>query len=852
MATLAEQQAARQAVLGMSPQEIATKYGISEYDARRVLEDPSQAYRLPSNTAIQTAQQSGLTPAEAQAIITTERTQGREYNINRALKEAAFFKQGGKTVEQAPSKEVQARLNAAEQAQGLSALGEYNRPKFVGFSKLDVEALPEPLKKGVRGEVPYQKVGLIQEKTSKLPLISTPRKEITQAEIVKTEAGFYDVPVKKEEEPDFLSKGYTGILLPGVPETQTFFPTYKQFGDFFGGKGAYSGYQAFGVGGGVIAGIIGAPRDIELFGRSLVSDPVMTVAGIPKGYVDFGKNVLDPNVDEFYKGQISGSFVAQAVIFGAAGKAISGIAGKATTLGKAEVPSKSFFDPFAIEALEEGRTIYPKSSGVPEMLVKFRKGAAELDLYNEGYKGAIIHTTDVIFDPETFARVGTSETPGLYGTPPGRASPAFARLMESEYPSIKLSLNPFESLGKGKPAAYEVLLEEPVQRIPKTELSSYARAQEFFGTSRTKFGKQGKFSESELLPVKAPKGKAFISPAAEFGKRETEAILPAGTKLKRVFSKNANVWEQLTGFERFTKVKGKGIPIFKYAALKEGKLVGNIITAEELGKKVSREYRSNALKPSLVLSPIPLFSKASKARSLKSSIRPSRIISGSYKPLNDSYSRSLNSRVLSSSALSSPGKSRAIFSRLLSSPKSSSKASSPLPVSSGSISSPPSEPVYSVPPSRPSSSKGRSSGSSYTPPYSPPSIPASYLPPNYPKEPPGYYGASSRGLKDIKQILGYIPYIRKRGRFLKASAKALPKNEAKRLGAMLTMGSASRTFTLKPAGLVEEKEGAYFTLPQDVFKTKKGKQGLLYIERRGKTIKSRREYLDIRYPKDLL
>ena len=382
-------------------------------------------------------------------------------------------------------------------------------------------------------------------------------------------------------------------LLPGEIETQkTILPTYKQFGEFFGGKGAYSSYEAGGKG--VIAGLIEFPRGLELLVRGLVTKPAETGIGVAEGYYEmfgYAASKLSKGITGFKEAlQEAGTFqgsktigtlVGQTAFLGGLGRVIPRAVAEFKVLGKKYVPPETKFNISSLEKARENIAEFPQSpKGIGQMLEKFEKGSQESGLLDLESKAVGTHTTargafkSITETPEKASR--PSDVAGLYITPVGEASVPFTGLLSREYPGI--SINPLDFFKRKSPAVLDIKLPEPVQRMPESYTSALTKAQSFF---EEPIGK---------------KGSAYITAASEvLGKKETEAAIIRNTVLERQLSAKANAWDKLTGFEQYTRLEKGGYPIQLnvYKALGEEVVAGKkTVLAGELVEKTLREAES--------------------------------------------------------------------------------------------------------------------------------------------------------------------------------------------------------------------------------------------------------------------
>lgn len=308
------------------------------------------------------------------------------------------------------------------------------------------------------------------------------------------------------------------------------------------------------------------------FGKELFTNPITTIKNTGIGLVSAAKNpvqtvrtVVGDVKNPFNVGKIAGD-VSQFQI----GRIVKGTSNIGQNVvvrtGTKFVPSESVFD----EVVLTGKQTFPTSRNIKESLIKFNKktngqiivqtsSPAKIkgNVAGSGRKGA----------------VGLEDT-GIYVTPKGKGSPAFLRTTPIDAPSYSFSLNPFKGTFQ-TPTVTEFTV-RGVKRLPKSVLSQRGfEGVRKFQKSSSKSGFAFITKRSEIGQGTIPRQK-FVAPKdftegnfnvkkgqvrTEAGTSELEAVIPEGTKFKQ--NKANTFLGKLKGYEEYTKVNGRNIPIRK-------------------------------------------------------------------------------------------------------------------------------------------------------------------------------------------------------------------------------------------------------------------------------------------------
>ena len=181
-----------------------------------------------------------------------------------------------------------------------------------------------------------------------------------------------------------------------------------------------------------------------------------------------------------------------------------------------------------------GKTKFAESSGPSKMLKEFYKTKS----ISESGEILGIHAAPHRFNPITFVKKGTSESPGLSISAYGKGSPHFLKV--SGYNKLSFDNSGISLFPKlHRPTAPVFNLKE-VFRLPKSlRGASYSKTSKFI--------------------LKQPKGKyAWIAPKAEIGGPELEAIIRAST----VGVRKSNFY--------YTSFKGVTVPLPRYGLVGKG------------------------------------------------------------------------------------------------------------------------------------------------------------------------------------------------------------------------------------------------------------------------------------------
>jgi len=205
--------------------------------------------------------------------------------------------------------------------------------------------------------------------------------------------------------------------------------------------------------------------------------------------------------------------------------------GRLRYLGKQYVSAEKIIEPQVLS----GAKRFPETSGGAKALVsKFKSGKYFESL---GEKQGGYHATVANTGRKLVVQTGTSETPGIYVAP--SVSKYFLRLT-GETGRVKITALPKIQMPK------ILFFKTQVSRIPSAYRGTLSKAQSFF------------------FKGKGQAGKAYVSPAFEFGlKPESEVIIQVGSQFQRTGL--GSLWQKVTGFSKYTKIGGQRIPIQQYS-----------------------------------------------------------------------------------------------------------------------------------------------------------------------------------------------------------------------------------------------------------------------------------------------
>jgi len=289
-------------------------------------------------------------------------------------------------------------------------------------------------------------------------------------------------------------------------------------------------------------------------------------------------------------------------------------------------PSKEF-----AKSVLEGKTTFSESKSAEASMKLFEKAR---DPLTQEYRAA--HAAPHKWKGAGEISTGSSEHPGLYVTPEGRASPYFLKV------DIK-------NLTPPRYVKFSLLPKIKKPSLVKFNLKSVTRAPE---NVRYNIGKFNTWLQKQM-----PGSKAFITAKHEIGAPEIEAVIPAGSR----YSPNTTGYgfiQKLKGYRYYTTYQGKAIPIreFKIMDITKGSRVISAARFGSTGKYsyLSRDisYRSyfspytSTIGASLVSFSSNRYMPRSSLKGLYSIMKPysskaNRIISSSYKPTTVSLSTSL-------------------------------------------------------------------------------------------------------------------------------------------------------------------------------------------------------------------
>jgi hypothetical protein len=246
-------------------------------------------------------------------------------------------------------------------------------------------------------------------------------------------------------------------------------------------------------------------------------------------------------------------------------------------IGKTFIPLEKIADKPIIKAIETGKTKFPYFGDTPAELIKRFESQSKIPISVEGKQFALtaspskLKTTNIISSKVEVADIVSRKTdvPGLYVAP--SSSLYFTRLGKIDKISLipELGLPTKESLGfKFNAPTINIVEVSKFERLPSPIRKDIPASQRF-------------------LLESAKKGKAYITPAYEIGKREAEATIVPRTQYTPLIQKGG-IWSRVTGFEEYTKVSGTRVAIPKFV-LKEGEGV-SASTLSKITEKTLNEY----------------------------------------------------------------------------------------------------------------------------------------------------------------------------------------------------------------------------------------------------------------------
>lgn len=253
------------------------------------------------------------------------------------------------------------------------------------------------------------------------------------------------------------------------------------------------------------------------------------------------------------------------------------IAGRLSFLGKTKIAAERITAPEVLA----GETRFPvmknyRAGKGAELLLEFKTGKYKLTPETGGF-----HASPEKLNLKTGIGPGSSETAGLYISP--ELSPHFLKITGEGKTTISLLPK------RTKPTIQYI--ETPVERIPSSVRSKgFSAMQEFMGTPKS--------IKAEIKPAAAGSGKARISPQFEAGfKAEKEAIIPIESKL--LSQPKKGLWNKITGFEEYTIIEGKKVPIKKFKTktfekdltVAEAKAIKKTRTSFEKEIRLTESYR---------------------------------------------------------------------------------------------------------------------------------------------------------------------------------------------------------------------------------------------------------------------
>jgi len=390
---------------------------------------------------------------------------------------------------------------------------------------------------------------------------------------------------------------------------------------------------------------IGAPSGLI---STTISEGIGFATGKKSG--EFKKYMDDPVAGGFATaGEIAGFMVAGKLVNVGKVKAFKGLKiARSGIISKTgwNVPGYSSFMKYRPSNI--ARTIWWKGKEklgyakyVPEEQVwhpdvlasktKFAEASSPQDMIKDFYKTKAVSGTDDIlgihaaphrFNPLTYVKKGTSETPGLSVSAYGKGSPHFLKV--SGYTTKAEGISLFPQFYRPTAPVFNL---RDVFRIPK-------------GLRGASYKQTGKYI------LKQPKGPyAWVAPKAERGGPEIEAIIRAGTIGARKSSYYYTTYKGMTIPLPRYKLFGKGISSTAKTSLKYSPYVSK---SKDF---ISLSYYGGS-KPISIISPSMLISKSlyySKPFTISSSYK--KLFSSSIKPA--SYTSSAKSYLSSGTSYSS-------------------------------------------------------------------------------------------------------------------------------------------------------------------------------------------------------
>lgn len=342
---------------------------------------------------------------------------------------------------------------------------------------------------------------------------------------------------------------------PLVERYSSFRETEKKVGDVYKPPAGYEAAREFFLGMTVDTAL--AIPSMPLFVASLLTKPRKTAE-------EMGQFITE------HPHRFAGQLIGTTLLFKGIGKAVEKTSEAIRFAGKEHIPIEKLTQPEVVT----GKYPFPRPEkiGSGEAIVKqfYKSKSTKWTDIGKEAKVSGFHAT-----PEAGGIVGLGkgdvvhsaiyrpkDMPGLYIAPD--VSPHFLRIAGEAKYSLIPRLSSLESLFV-KPGILHIGL-EAVERLPKDVRYNIARAQEWMKT-------------------RAERGKAYVTPEAELGKPEAEAVISPGTELINVRG------EGLIGgkFKYYTKWQGKKVPIYELEALRE-----TLKEATEQGARITREARKIA------------------------------------------------------------------------------------------------------------------------------------------------------------------------------------------------------------------------------------------------------------------
>ncbi|MFQ5531166.1 MAG: hypothetical protein ACE5ES_00980 [Candidatus Nanoarchaeia archaeon] len=620
-------------------------------------------------------------------------------------------------------------------------------------------------------------------------------------------------PIKpKEETRTFKQAEKLPLLLR--PEAKLKAAAKERKGTFLGGQLEFAAESAA-FGRGVVTSLVVDPF---VFAKGLVTEPIKTVrqtaTGVKQVVTDpFGTGAA---VGEAFKtkpseslGRVAGIAAFPSAVRGTGRVARETFVRAGTKLrptkqvvapsvlaGKETLPTtpspQAALRTFTREAVTETVKIKPRSKPA---IIRKTEFTPVITAAPSPLKTAI-QPTKAITQPKEFAsqvslrargRILSGETrksaldledPGIFVTPSTKASPAFLRLEPTTASQTKLTLNPFKS---SRPAFTEIKVSRVEAADPR---AVRALVQERARKGRSGFEAGGFGVVRPILESRAKEGKAFVTVRSTVRDTpELEAVIPKSSVL--IPERPTTLLGRIKGFEEFTVVEGRAIPILKFRTKREKGRQPSIfddVVERRIIRRASRPS-SDISKGVTFKTPFPETAPVSSALSRASRVSRPSVVSGVSTistVSRPSIPSTLRSGISDTSTPSKPSRP--------SRPSRPSKVSRPIGSSVVSVSrlSAPSNIIPSKP-SKPSPVSKPTKGTSLF------ALPT----PSTPRQFRTRVGPRKRD-PEGRKVQGHNVIMFERGKRVKANIKPLPRDEAERLGKDIAENSLSASFKVTP------------------------------------------------------